>query len=286
MREALGRAFASRPQPRPSADAVEAVLARAAEASGVESEPVLEVPAVEGALFAQSLRALDRLPRPRPSATTLDAVRLAAATASAEARPAADRPARAADRAPALPLYRRTSVWGGAALVMAALVAVVVLPFGGVASEEPLAVPEVAEAADAAPVAVEEPEASEPDVPTPSAAPSPPLAASAAASGLAAVVERRPPPPAGAQLASQPTAPPQAAPPAWETPDDVRMLSLRLQELDAEDALAWDDAPAEAFGVPTAPSVQAAPGIQAVREGAPAVPARARLRTDSTTSNR
>ena len=65
--------------------------------------------------------------------------------------------------------------------------------------------------------------------------------------------------------------PPAAAPtdpPAWDTPDDVRALSLRLRTLD-DDALAWDE-PAEAFGAPAPASLDATPGVQAVRAGAPA----------------
>ena len=71
--------------------------------------------------------------------------------------------------------------------------------------------------------------------------------------------------------------------PSWDTPDDVRALSLRLQELDEADALAWDDAPAETFGVPRAPSAGSASGLQSVRAG---TPARARFRSDSSSTQR
>ncbi|MGB3543689.1 hypothetical protein, partial [Rubrivirga sp.] len=53
--------------------------------------------------------------------------------------------------------------------------------------------------------------------------------------------------------------------------DDVRALSLRLNDLDLEDVIDWEE-PAESFGVPTSPSRTAAPEIQAVREGAAPAP--------------
>jgi hypothetical protein len=71
--------------------------------------------------------------------------------------------------------------------------------------------------------------------------------------------------------------------------EDVRALSLRLQELGSEDDLAWDDVPAEAFGQPSTPSAGTAPGLQSVRAGTPApraAPARARLRTDTSSVQR
>ena len=298
-RAIVERALASRPQPRPSSEALDAVLARAAEASGVEAEPALEVPLVEGAVLAQSLRALDRLPRPQPSAATLDAVRLVAATAgTAPVRD--DRPARSADRSPAPPARRRApvGVWAGAAgLLVAALAVLVVRPFGGTVEEAPVTAAAVAEVVD---VAAPEPPAPTPveeavadlAAPAPSA-PSPGLAVAAPLPGLVQAAQRtvRPTPPPSApapEVAAAAPAPP-SDPPTWEASDDVRALSLRLQELDSDDALAWDDAPAEAFGVPAASSAGAAPGIQAVRAGAPAVrpaPARARLRLDSSSVQR
>ena len=310
-RAAVDQAFAARPQPRPSAEAIEAVLARAAEAAGVEAEPVLEIPAVEGAVLAQSHLALDRLPRPRPSAATLDAVRLAAVTAgTAPARD--DRPARSVDRAPARPTRRRTpvGVWAGAAgLLVAALVAIVVLPRGGAESEAPMAVAALAEADAAVVPPAEQPSAMEAE-PTESAdadisaspAPSGALAAAAPIAAFAPTpvrAERTPsdpaprasaPPPPTVAAAARPSASAVASdPPSWEMSEDVRTLSLRLQELGSEDDLAWDDVPAEAFGQPASPSVGAAPGLQSVRAGAPAArpaPARARLRTDTSSVQR
>ena len=67
---------------------------------------------------------------------------------------------------------------------------------------------------------------------------------------------------------------------AWDVQDDVRVLSLRLQELRrGNEGLAWDT-PTEAFGAPTTRSSASAPGLQSVRETFPA--ARARLVTPVT----
>ena len=64
---------------------------------------------------------------------------------------------------------------------------------------------------------------------------------------------------------------------AWEAQGDVRVLSLRLQELRrGNEGIAWDT-PTEAFGAPTTRSAFSAPGIQSVRQTVPA--ARARLFT-------
>ncbi|WP_412060885.1 hypothetical protein [Rubrivirga sp. IMCC45206] len=311
-REIVERAFAALPQPRPTADAVAAVLARAAEptdATALDARSPIEV-----AVLAQSLLALDRLPRPRPAAASLDAVRLAAATASAPAAApvAAPVPAPPAT-APAVPnafLQNRFGAWaGGAALVLAALAAVVVLPQGGPADAETTVVAAVAEPApvveEAAPAPPEadaaEPVAADP-LPRPSSA-----GTASAASGLFAAAERvvprpAPAPPPAARPDARATTPPTAfaaastpsaraatpraagaAPvPSWEASDDVRALSLRLQDLDDADALAWDAAPAEAFGRPAGTVRGATLGLQSVREGAPALPpARARIRPDS-----
>jgi hypothetical protein len=304
-RDAVERALASRPRPRPSEAAVAVVLARAAEAAGVEAEPAVDAPAVEGAVLAQSLQALDRLPRPRPSAATLDAVRLAAATAGTTR--AADRPARPVDRAPARPTRRRmpVGVWAGAAgLLVAALAAIVVLPSGGAESDAPvaLATAEATEAPAAAePVTRVAPAADEPEADLDATAPAAAGGGLAAASAIAGFV---PAPTRAEQPAQQPAAPalqPVAAasrpataaaapdPPSWEMSEDVRALSLRLQELGSEDDLAWDDVPAEAFGQPSTPSAGTAPGLQSVRAGTPApraAPARARLRTDTSSVQR
>ncbi len=297
-RAAVEQTMTSQPRLRPSADVTAAVLARAAEASGLDAETVADGSTVEAALLDQSFRALDRLPRSRPSAATLDAVRVAAATAGVS--PVRDdRPAASPDRAPARPSRRRTpvGVWAGATtFLVAALAAIVVLPLGE-SSEVSASLADVAEAEPAgaaapaaAPLAALEPDPAPAD-PEPTFAPSPP-STTAAMSGLAAAVQRvaRPSPPARtapaeptqAALASA-TPAPAASTPGWEASDDVRALSLRLQELDGEDALAWDEAPAETFGVPTSRSVGSAPGIQAVRAGAPA---RARFRSDSSSVQR
>ncbi|WP_412069800.1 hypothetical protein [Rubrivirga sp. IMCC43871] len=301
-RELLDSAFAARPQPRPSADAVALVLARAAEPAG---EALTAESPVEAAVLDQSLAALDRLPRSRPGAASLDAVRLAAATASAESvsgtASAPLAPAAAEPGVPAAFLQGRFGAWAGAAaLVLTALVAVVILPEGGPDAEPSLtaAVAEAAPALEDAPPAPPVADAAEPVAADP--APSGSSAGTAsAASGLVAVAERVVPRPAPAPpptttpatFASVPapsarTATPRAADarsvPSWEASDDVRALSLRLQEIDAADALAWDDAPAEAFGVPTGPTGGGALGLQSVRAGAPALaPARARIRPDS-----
>lgn len=284
-RAALERAFTSRPQPRPSALALEAVLARAAEASGLAAEPVLEVAPVEAALMAQSHRALDRLPRLGAPAASLDAIRIAAATASSEAAAAL---APASTPAVALP-PSSTRWWAGAgALVLAALVAVVLLPnaLQSDGAQEVAALEDAFPAVallDTAPTAEPVPaddvlEADSESAPaTPSAAS--PLVASAAVSGFVPVNEVRsqaqtrsarsvPPPPSAS--APSPAAS-SAAAPAWDAPDNVRALSMRLEELDLEDAIDWEE-PAEVFGVPATRSRTATPGIQAVREGAAPAP--------------
>lgn len=298
-REAVERSISARPRPRPSSDAVEAVLARAAEARR-QSDEIPAASPVEAAVLAQSLQALDRLPRHAPSAASLDAVLVAAATASsAPLAPVTDAaPAPAADRAPVRSRRRPVGVWAGAsALALAALIAVAVLPRG---AAEPDAAP-LADVAEAAPERAAEtiPEvASAPEVmpsnpdPTPLVAVAPSgsgLAASAAISGFVPVAERAPQPraaaptPAAARepVSSRPSTPPSVRPalataasptaPAWEASDDVRALSLRLQELD-DDALDWDE-PVEAFGAPAARSLTSTPGLRSVGTA----PARARM---------
>ena len=289
-REAIQRAIAGRPRVQPSTAAVDAVLARAAEAvSDPDAIPVTSP--VEAALIDQSLQALDRLPRLAPSAAARDAVLVAAATASAAlATPAlgpADRPAApgrtpARDRAPAVARRRPVGMWAGAsALVLAALVAVAVLPRGA-AEPEPVAAAESIEEADDSPsLASPTPEASPEPVDEVAAAPTAPsgsaLVASAAIASYVPVVERPTPAPAAPAPVASPTAPVRSsqaaaaavpAPPSWEASDDVRALSLRLQELE-DDALAWDE-PAEAFGAPAARALTASPGLQSVRSGGPA----------------
>ena len=295
-REVVERALIARPQPRPEAATVDAVLARAAEASGQRAdEPTVSDRAlaplalayglplaveagggVEAALLVQSHAALDRLRPARPSGAVLANVLDRAAAARR-------RPARA-DRPAAPPARRRipAPVWaGGAALMLAALTAVAVLPglFGRggtpagpaqVATAETTAVPEIAAVGVGSEGPESEATASADETP---AAP----AVSAPTAGLAPVAERRvvSARPAPAQRAP---APPRPTPdtPTWEAGEDVRALSLRLDEIDRSiEGLAWDE-PAEAFGRPAgAPSVTSTPGLRSVREGA--APARARI---------
>ena len=307
-RQIIERAVAVRPRLRPEATAVEAVLARAAEASGLAADSLPADSPIESAVVAQSLAALDRLPRPRPEAATLDAVRLAAATATGAASGTSARPARPAsvDRAAIQDASQGGSrrrgfpaVWAGAsALVMAAVAAFFLLPAGGPVEETTEAVA-LADAAPAPSLVADAETADEPE-PEEEAPPAAPAGGSAlvAAAGVSSVVpipeSVRPatprPAPTGtptvapSALAAEPvratraasTAPRPDPAPAWDAGDDVRALSLRMQELDN---VTWDS-PAEAFGVPTTTATGTA-GVQAVRAGAPA---RARLRSapDST----
>ena len=295
-RAVVERALVARPQPRPEAAALDAVLARAAEASAQRAdEPAVSdralaplalacglplaveapVGGVEVTLLAQTQAALDRLRPARPSGAVVANVLDRAA--------AARRPARA-DRPTAAPTSRRripAPVWaGGAALMLAALTAIAVLPgvFGRggtpvsdgtatVATTAPTAAPEIAA------VGVE-PEAAPPADETTA-----PVAAAPTVASLAPVAARRAvsPRPAPPRQAAAPSAAPRTAPDAraWETGEDVRALSLRLEEIDRSvEGLAWDE-PAEVFGQPVArPSATSAPGIRAVREGAPSARAR------------
>ena len=285
------RAARSRPQPRPSDAVATAILARAAEASSLASEPALleSTTPVEAAMLSQSLAALDRLPTARPAAATVGAVLARAA----EAGPSPTSTRRAPDRTPARPArQRRLGAWAGVGgLLVAALVAIVALP--SLLTSEPALAPEAAAlvSADAAPspeadgdIAEDAPlaEAEPPPVPTSNAAPG--LAGTAALTAAVPPVVPNPPasgpsmPPAAsaARFAARTTA--DAAParvesvPSWDAGDDVRTLSLRLQELDREtQGLAWD-APINVGGAPASLSPTSTPGIQAVREGAAPLP--------------
>ncbi len=308
-RQIVERALSSRPQPRPSAASLDAVLARAAEASGVEAEPTVDVSRVEAAVMGQSLLALDRLPRSRPSAATLDAVRLAAVTVGAA--PVGDRagtacppgayrpPGRAPGPAPDSDrcVGRGRHVPGGRAGALGRSAAQCRRRGAGRRGRARVGRGR-ARGGPGARCAAADVSAPEPEA-TPTFGPSP-LAAAATLPALvptpqptartkaptattfasAVPAQKGASRPAAARPAASAPAPP---PPSWETSNDVRTLSLRLQELDGEDALAWDDAPAESFGVPSAPSVGSALGIQAVRAGAPA---RARFRPDSSSVQR
>ncbi|MEM0962015.1 MAG: hypothetical protein AAGK21_05675, partial [Bacteroidota bacterium] len=285
-RQAIERSIAEQPPARPSHDAVEAVLARAAEASGIAAEPLAESPAAEAVLLAQSTLALDRLPRYRPSAEARDAVRLAAASATAAAGTPAQPVSRAAaDRGP-LRSSRRSPValWAGAGtLLVAAIAAVVLLP----GPDAEIAADATQTAAVETPPQVSAPVAEAPQTqlaPSPDLPPTAPaggaLAATAPIAGFVPVIEGNTPPAPRRQLATDPPAVEAEAagdvapPPAWEAGDDVRALSLRLQDLDPAEGLDWDEA-AEAFGVPAgrARTTTATPGVRVVREGAPPTPA-------------
>ena len=321
----LDRAVATRPHSRPSSDVEALVLARAADASGVVPDAVpsdlalrpvaaaygLATEAgVEATLLASTSDALQRLPVRQPEAATLDAVLAQAALASAPAESPADAaPAPAADRAAApLVASRRRSrgLWAGsAALLAAAIIAFVMFPTAS-PSNELEAVASVADLpadaeSDSAPASAEPatPVAPQPAPALAAAAPAPRVVQRTAprgpsASELTPVRAQRavsPPPAAGP---TSPRAPDTealadelatASVPAWDVEDDVRVLSLRLQELRRQNqGLAWDES-AEAFGAP-ASGASATPGIQAVREGAAPARAQIRVRADSARSNR
>ena len=313
-REVVERALRARPQPRPDASAVDAVLARAAEATALRAdEPTVsdrplaplalayhlplavDAPGggVETALLGQSQAALDRLRPARPSGAVVANVLDRAASAARRPAPS-DRPAQA-DRPAAAPASRRrvpAPVWvGGAALMLAALTAIAVLPglFGRggavpaapaeVAVEGPSVAPEVAA------VGVS-PEPAAPELNEAPAATAPPPAPTVAAAGFTPVAARLPVTPRPARVPARTATRPAPETPAWEAGEDVRALSLRLEEIDRSvDGLAWDE-PAEVFGQPAVrPSAASAPGLRTVREGAP--PARARIQpADSTRTPR
>lgn len=130
------------------------------------------------------------------------------------------------------------------------------------------------------PLDVQGPAAPRPSIRVPSPAPPPPVPARAEA----------PLPSSRAALSQAPTtalastAVSAEADKSWDAPDDVRVLSLRLQELRRGNAgLGWD-ASAEAFGAPTTGPTGATPGLRNVRETVPA--GRLRLRTEPDTGDR
>lgn len=341
---------------RPSAEAVDAVLARAAswsaEAVGTTTAPSVAAAyglgaplgTPEAAVVAGTADALGRLPVHRPSDSALAAV-LAAAAAASEAPAASARPAPARTTAtprppvrrdaalPAALWARRPAVWGGALATLAAVLVVFGIDRG--AQPEVAAVQQslVAEAPAAAPEA--EPEAQRaPLPPQPEADPAPSPGAQALAAGgpmaglpaqastlappvaaLAVVPQRRAaratpdevapreaapsmartvPAPAesadadvlsGAALAAAADATddaPADAEALWDDADDVRLLSLRLQELRRKNqGLTWD-APAEPFGAPAAAAAGSTPGLQSVGFGAAGAVPRARALVDTT----
>lgn len=130
------------------------------------------------------------------------------------------------------------------------------------------------------PLDVQGPAAPRPSIRVPSPAPPPPVPARAEA----------PLPSSRAAFAQAPTtalastAVSAEVDKSWDAPDDVRVLSLRLQELRRGNAgLGWD-ASAEAFGAPTTGPTGATPGLRNVRETVPA--GRLRLRTEPDTGDR
>ena len=270
----------------------------------------------EAALLGSTRDALDRLPTHQPDASTLDAILAQAALAPS---PREASPAVAPDRAAAAPASRRRragGLWAGSvALLAVALIALVAFPFGEPETETDAALSPVASLAQDAELAPADDEADAVDS-SREAAPqtSAPLAMGPAtglvqrsaprgpsASDLTPVrAERRatspstlaqPPStsseteivPADASLvdASQASS---GTVPEWDVSDDVRLLSLRLQELRRQNqGLTWDQ-PAEAFGAPaTTNSTQ--PGVRAVREGSAPARAQVRVRSDSARSN-
>ena len=268
-------------------------------------------PGVEAALLASTSDALQRLPRRQPDAATLDAVLAQAALASASpaAPPAARAPAADRAAAPLASRRRRRGVWAGSAALLAAVViAFLMVPTGPPSIEaESVAEPADLAAADA-PAPAPAPAPAEPEA---DAAAAPPAPALAAAVPAPRVVQRTAPrgpsapeftpvqasrpaapsasptarsAPEAATLAAE-RAPAPASVPAWDVDDDVRLLSLRLQELRRQnEGLAWDES-AEAFGAP-AGAAGATPGVQVVREGAAPARAQIRVRADSARSNR
>lgn len=285
--EAVDRALRARPQPRPHAEAVAAVLARAAEASSLPSEAALvgEGP-VEAVVLAQSLAALNRLPVERPTPASVEPV--LARAASSTSRPTR----RSSDRAPSRPARRpRTGVWAGVGgLLMAVVVAVVALPsVPSTSGPLPEAVTGIA------PVVADAEAASEPSGALAESEP----AAAAPAAGPTLVALGGPPVPvtererpvqtgAVAEAPSTGDVPParRSPPPAWDAGDDVRALSIRLQELNrGAQGLDWDT-PVETLEAPSLEDRSSpTPGLLQVREGAlprPAVP----VPTDSTRDQR
>ena len=130
------------------------------------------------------------------------------------------------------------------------------------------------------PLDVQGPAAPRPSIRVPSPAPPPPVPARAEA----------PLPSSRAAFAQAPTtalastAVSAEVDKSWDAPDDVRVLSLRLQELRRGNAgLGWD-ASAEAFGAPTTGPTGATLGLRNVRETVPA--GRLRLRTEPDTGDR
>ena len=318
----LDRAIASRPRSRPSADVEALILARAADASGVVRDvapsdlalrPVAAAyglateAGVESSLLASTSDALARLPLRQPEAATLDAVLAQAALASAPVAPDAIPPrAPAADRA-AVPLASRRTrgVWAGSAALLAAVVIAFLMVPSGAPSSDAEAVVAVAEPsapeAEAAPALTpaeqETPAAPQPAPALAAAVPAPRVVQRTAPRGPSAseftpVQAVRPaPPPVAASARSAPdglsdeVAAAPTSVPSWDVDDDVRLLSLRLQELRRQNqGLAWDES-AEAFGAP-ADAAGGSAGIQVVREGAAPARAQIRVRADSARSNR
>ncbi len=317
-------AEASRLAPVPDAAVSTPAFAPLAVAYGLPASASAGAPApVETTLLLQSRTLLDAAPSGAGPSDAVVAAILARAAVQPASRTAPARPEVAADRSPvrAARSARRIGAWASGAVLAAALV-VALLPRPAGAPEVPVAASTFAEAqparsavADASDdVSTDSPDAAPLPADAPAGAPAGDLVASAAPALSAAapvafaapVPPRAVPPPAPRRVTTPPAAPRETRPTpapsdaapaetalasasapaeeAWDAPDDVRVLSLRLQELRRGNAgLGWD-APAEAFGAPTTGPAGATPGLRSVRETVPA--GRARLRTAPDTGDR
>ncbi|MEM6326602.1 MAG: hypothetical protein AAF791_05735 [Bacteroidota bacterium] len=298
-------ALESLPAYAPSDAALAAVLARAHEASvhpvrvaygDAEGPETAEV-----ALLAQSRQALDALPSYAPTTEAVAAVLAAASAAVLASVPSGSR--RAPDRAarPAERTKRRAGVWAGVATLAAGVLAVVLLllPPASVSSGADLvADAETATAplspAPASPAPETEADEIVAEAPLVVAVPPPQVVQRRAprgpsANGFVPVAERSP------VVAAVPTPTEESAdlasadapvPPDWDAGDDLRLLSLRLRQLREQNAgIEWDE-PSVAFGAADPSAAGATPGVQAVREGAPAGAVRVRTVPTDTTSRR
>lgn len=318
LRQSL-RALDALPHYAPDAEALAAVEGAALNATfaplhAAYGDGTSDTP--EAGLLAQSKQALGALPTYSPSAAALEAVMISAAAASSVTTIAAAQPAspavrqrRASDRGAvqaARPRKMRGIVAGVATLAVALIAAVTLLDPGlGVVSPETemVASADIVETTPApAPMQTfAEPIAPQPD-PEPLAtvqaprpvvqrvAPSGPSAdgfdvaarqqVAASAPALRSRAPRSRAPEAAALVAEADAAP--EATTDWEAGEDVRLLSLRLQQLREQNSgLEWDE-PAVAFDGASGGSQGTTRGIQAVRESAPLGRALARTRTPST----
>lgn len=240
------------PKRRPTAATLDAVSAAAA-----APVPLPDDDPAEAAALADVEAGLAALPRRRPDAATLEAVFAAAAPAAAAPAPAADRPARrSASR-------RRAAALGTSFVLLLAVASVLWLVPGDVAvppiaanapqeetaSAEPDNAP-VEEEAEQAEPSVEAPVAG--DIAPSVAAPSADARLARAASALAAETEAE----AGLVLTGDL--------PLADGDDELRLLYLRLIEMQAAQAgLGWDEPPAALGAAPD--SAPASSGWMQVR---------------------